>query len=214
MSFLFLFLKVEWEPDRARARRPGPQSQPIRNMHDRVSSLEYWVYIWCVICRFQAWTVFLAKAQSRAQTKLGSFHLPSQRRQKCRSGLKISLFFSKTLFLIRQHRLSIANKSSNCSWNRIYFNASIPLPQKTWTEALNVKETLSYLSRRRAGDARLLRIEKWPSLADSGESFFGGAVRPSPGKCTARPDSRRRRQVRKRPAVVHIASHGCPKYLE
>ena len=25
-----------------------------------------------------------------------------------------------------------------------------------------------------AGDARLLRIEKWPSLADSGESFFGG----------------------------------------
>ena len=90
MLFLFLFLKVEWEPDRARARRPGPQSQPIRNMHDRVSSLEYWVYIWCVICRFQAWTVFLAKAQSRAQTKLGSFHLPSQRRQKWKSGLKIS----------------------------------------------------------------------------------------------------------------------------
>ena len=60
--------------------------------------------------RFQAWTVFMAQAQFRAQTKLGSVHLPSQRRQKWKSRLKISLFFPTTLFLIRQHRLAIANK--------------------------------------------------------------------------------------------------------
>ena len=164
--------------------------------------------------RFQAWTVFMAQAQFRAHTKLGSVHLPSQRRQKWKSRLKITSFFSNDFFSNSTTSTFDQQRTSNCSRNRIYFNASIPLPQKTWTEALNVKETLSHLSRRRSGDARLLRIEKWPSLADSGESFFWGAVRPSPGKCTARPDSRRRRQVRKRPAVVHIASHGCPKYLE
>ena len=161
--------------------------------------------------RFQAWTVFMAQAQFRAQTKLGSVHLPSQRRQKWKSRLKISLFFPTTLFLIRQHRLAIANKlfAKQNLFQRIDSFAS-----KNLNRSIKCQRNSLLSVPKKVRWCQIVANWKVTKFSGFRRKFFWGVVRPSPGICTARPDSRRRRQVRKRPAVVHIASHGCPKYLE